>query len=539
VAVTEARGILAIILHAHLPYVRHPERERTLEELWLFEAITETYLPLLAMFDRIVKDQVPCRITMSITPTLGSMLQDPLLVERYISHLGRMIELAEKELERTRFQPEFYPLAQMYHEMFVNGLDAFVGKYGGNLVAAFAKLQEQGVLEIIASAATHGYLPLMDRSTAVDAQINVGVSWYREQFHRDPEGFWLPECGYTPGIDQILRKYGIQYTILDTHGVMHSRPKPRYAMFAPILSPAGVAFFGRDLESSKQVWSSTEGYPGDYNYRDFYRDIGYDLDYDYVRPYLYSDHRGHTGIKYYKITGKTDDKQPYCPKAALETAAVHAGNFMFNREKQVEYLCLHMDREPIIVAPYDAELFGHWWFEGPRWLEYLIRKVAFDQQTIKLGTPGEYLKRYPVNQVAQPSMSSWGFNGYSEVWLDDANDWIYRHLSMIAKTMGELANAETGDDLIRRALNQAAREVLLAQSSDWAFIMKAGTMTEYAVMRTCQHIQRFWQLEQQIRSGRVDQHYLSEVEGMDNIFPNLDYRVFRQTTAAEIMAQIS
>ncbi|MGB4186394.1 MAG: 1,4-alpha-glucan branching protein domain-containing protein, partial [Limnochordia bacterium] len=245
------------------------------------------------------------------------------------------------------------------------------------------------------------------------------------------------------------------------------------------------------------------------------------------------------GIKYYKITGKTDDKQPYCPKAALETAAVHAGNFMFNREKQVEYLCLHMDREPIIVAPYDAELFGHWWFEGPQWLEYLIRKVAFDQQTIKLGTPGEYLKRYPVNQVAQPSMSSWGFNGYSEVWLDDANDWIYRHLSMIAKTMGELANAETGDDLIRRALNQAAREVLLAQSSDWAFIMKAGTMTEYAVMRTCQHIQRFWQLEQQIRSGRVDQHYLSEVEGMDNIFPNLDYRVFRQTTAAEIMAQIS
>lgn len=185
---TEARGILAIILHAHLPYVRHPERERTLEELWLFEAITETYLPLLAMFDRIVKDQVPCRITMSITPTLGSMLQDPLLVERYISHLGRMIELAEKELERTRFQPEFYPLAQMYHEMFVNGLDAFVGKYGGNLVAAFAKLQEQGVLEIIASAATHGYLPLMDRSTAVDAQINVGVSWYREQFHRDRKG---------------------------------------------------------------------------------------------------------------------------------------------------------------------------------------------------------------------------------------------------------------------------------------------------------------------------------------------------------------
>ncbi|HHX01877.1 MAG TPA: DUF1957 domain-containing protein [Firmicutes bacterium] len=536
---TEAKGILAIILHAHLPYVRHPERERTLEELWLFEAITETYLPLLSMFERLAKDQVPCRITMSITPTLGSMLKDPLLVDRYVSHLDRMIELAEKELERTRFQPQFYPLAQMYHKLFRNGREAFADKYGGNLVAAFAKLQEKGLLEIITSAATHGYLPLMDRSQAIEAQINVGVNWYREHFHRDPEGFWLPECGYAPGIDQILHKYGIKYVILDTHGVMHSRPKPRYAMFAPILSQSGVAFFGRDLESSKQVWSSTEGYPGDYNYRDFYRDIGYDLEYDYVRPYLYSDHRGHTGIKYYKITGKTDDKQPYCPQAALETAALHAGNFMFNREKQVEYLCQHMDREPIIVAPYDAELFGHWWFEGPQWLEYLIRKIAFDQKTIKLGTPGEYLKRYPVNQVAQPSMSSWGFNGYSEVWLDDANDWIYRHLSMITQAMIDLAYAETSDDLIYRALNQAAREVLLAQSSDWAFIMKAGTMTEYAVMRTHQHVHQFWQLEQQIRSGRIDVQYLSALEGKDNIFPNLDYRVFREGVAAEILAQIS
>ena len=217
---TEAKGILAIILHAHLPYVRHPERERTLEELWLFEAITETYLPLLSMFERLAKDQVPCRITMSITPTLGSMLKDPLLVDRYVSHLDRMIELAEKELERTRFQPQFYPLAQMYHKLFRNGREAFADKYGGNLVAAFAKLQEKGLLEIITSAATHGYLPLMDRSQAIEAQINVGVNWYREHFHRDPEGFWLPECGYAPGIDQILHKYGIKYVILDTHGVM-------------------------------------------------------------------------------------------------------------------------------------------------------------------------------------------------------------------------------------------------------------------------------------------------------------------------------
>lgn len=534
----QAKGILAIVLHAHLPFVRHPEREKTLEELWLFEAITETYLPLLSMFDRLVREQVPFKLTMSLTPTLGSMLQDPLLVERYIKHLDSLIELSEKELVRTRFQPEFYPLAQMYFELFQNSRKLFVEQYDCNLVKAFAAFQEQGVLEIIASGATHGYLPLMDQEQAVEAQISVGVNWYIKQFGREPKGMWLPECGYAPGIDRYLHKYGIQYVILDTHGVLHSKPKPRYAVFAPILTESGVAFFGRDIESSKQVWSSTEGYPGDYNYREFYRDIGFDLDYDYVRPYLYSDHRGHTGVKYYKITGQTDHKEPYCPNAAREKAAEHAGNFMFNREKQVEYLCQHMDREPIIVAPYDAELFGHWWFEGPQWLEFLIRKIAFDQETIKLGTPGEYLKRYPVNQVAQPSMSSWGYNGYNEVWLHDSNYWIYRHLSQMAKTMIELANFETNDDLIYRALNQAVRELLLAQSSDWAFIMNAGTMTEYAVKRTCEHIHQFWQLEKQIRSGSVDLDYLSALEAKNNIFPDLDYRIYRQGAAAKSLAHI-
>ncbi len=348
----------------------------------------------------------------------------------------------------------------------------------------------------------------------------------------------MPECGYAPGIEEVLHKYGIKYVILDSHGVLHSRPKPRYANFAPVLAKPGVAFFGRDIESSKQVWSSTEGYPGDYQYRDFYRDIGYDLEYDYVKPYLYSEHRGHTGIKYHRITGKTGDKQLYCPETAKEKAAEHAGNFMFNREMQVQFLSQHMDREPIIIAPYDAELFGHWWFEGPQWLEFLIRKIAFDQDTIKLGTPGEYLKQYPINQVVEPSMSSWGANGYNEVWLDDCNDWIYRHLSSIARAMTDLANLDATDGLIVRALNQAVREVLLAQSSDWAFIMKAGTMTEYAELRTTQHIYQFWQLQQQISTGKIDEKYLVELETKNNIFPNLNYLIYREEVAAKSLAHI-
>ena len=203
---------------------------------------------------------------------------------------------------------------------------------------------------------------------------------------------------------------------------------------------------------------------------------------------------------------------------------------MLNREKQIEHLASIMDRKPIVVAPYDAELFGHWWFEGPDWINFLFRKIAFDQKTISLITPMEYLEMYPVNQVSTPSLSSWGYKGYNEYWLNGSNDWIYRHLHKAAERMIELSQKfsdTNGNALKNRALNQAARELLLAQSSDWAFIMKTGTMVEYAVKRTKEHLFRFTRLYDDIRANNIDAAWLSDIEGKDNIFPDIDYRVYR------------
>jgi 1,4-alpha-glucan branching enzyme len=312
--------------------------------------------------------------------------------------------------------------------------------------------------------------------------------------------------------------------------VLFAEPRPRYGVYAPILCPeTRVAALARDAESSKQVWSSIEGYPGDFDYRDFYRDVGFDLDYDYVKPHLHrTGQRSLLGIKYHRITGLTDDKQPYRPQAALEKAAEHAGNFMFNREKQAEWLSGSMDGRPaLIVAPYDAELFGHWWFEGPDWINYLLRKIHHDQQTIKTVTVPEYLDRHPHVQIARPSMSSWGYKGYNEVWLEGSNDWIYRHLHEGADRMVELArNNPSPDALRRRALNQAARELLLAQSSDWAFIMKSGTMVEYAEQRTRTHVHNFNHLYETINRNEIDEGWLSEVERRHNLFPLIDYRLY-------------
>lgn len=522
------QGYLALVLHAHLPYVRHPEHEKFLEEDWFYEAVTETYIPLLKVFEKLAEDGVKYRLTISLTPTLLSMFSDPLLQNRYIRHLEKLIDLAEKELVRTRWLPEFHELARMYRDLFTSSRWYFVEKYGKNLVTPFRRLQEEGFLEIITCGATHAYFPLMLHREGVRAQIHYAVEYHTRLFHRPPQGIWLPECGYNPGDDEILRRYGLRFFFTDAHGILHASPRPKYGVFAPVYCPSGVAAFGRDLESSKQVWSAREGYPGDHDYREFYRDIGFDLEYDYIRPYIHPNGlRINTGIKYYRVTGPTHEKQPYIPARAREKAAVHAGNFMFNRTKQIEYLASILDRRPFVISPYDAELFGHWWFEGPQWLDFLIRKIYYDQKTIKLITPGDYLEIYPKNQVCLPSLSSWGYKGFNEVWLEGSNDWIYRHLHQITRRMIELADRfPCASGLLQRALNQAAREVLLAHSSDWAFIMKTGTMVQYAVKRTKDHIGRFLRLYDEITGGRINEEWLADLEEKDNIFPELDYRVY-------------
>jgi len=517
------------VLHSHLPYVRHPEHEDFLEEDWLYEAITETYIPLILVFEKLLDDRIDFRITMTLSPTLLSMLGDPLLQERYIRHINKLIELAHREIERTSWQPAFQGLATMYLNQFFKARETFE-RYNRNLVSAFKNFQDSGKMEIVTCAATHAYLPLMDVCReSVKAQVRVAVSHYESVFGRRPRGIWLPECGYQPGHDEIFKEAGIRYFFSDSHGVLHGTPRPKYGVFAPVYCKGtGVACFGRDLESSKQVWSSIEGYPGDYNYREFYRDIGFDLEYNYIRPYIHPDGvRINTGIKYYRITG-SDNKEPYVPDWARDKAGEQASNFMFNRQKQIEYLYDIMQKKPIIVSPYDAELFGHWWYEGPMWLDFLIRKIAFDQDEMRLITASEYLAENPRNQVITPSLSSWGWKGYSEMWLQGQNDWIYRHLHVASERMTELAKSfSNADSLLKRALNQALRELLLAQSSDWAFIMGTGTHTSYAVKRSKDHLLRFTRLYEDIKSNSIDEDWLADIEYKDNIFPHIDYKAHK------------
>lgn len=523
------KGSLALILHAHLPFVRHPEHENFLEEDWLFEAIVETYVPLLRMLRQMAAERVPVRLTFTLTPTLCEMLRDPLLQSRAERYLARGVELSRAEIERTAGDAELNDLARFYHRRFVEAQAFYSGELQRDIVGAFAQLQVEGVIEIITCAATHGFLPLMEGTPeAMRAQILIGRDSYVECFGREPAGIWLPECAFVPAVGRILQEANIRWFVVDAHGLMFATPKPRFAIFSPYFTPAGPAVFGRDRDSSRQVWSQREGYPGDPAYRDFYRDIGQDLPLDYLGQYLPADHRRFTGIKYHRITGPGQHKEPYNLAWAAAAADSHAGHFLDSRVKQIKHLAGVLPIEPIVLSPFDAELFGHWWYEGPEFLNLFLRKAAYDQDTFRLVTPSDYLKKHPTQQIVTPSPSSWGNKGYWEVWLDPCNSWIYPHLHAAARRMTECARIFSVNPapLVERTLRQMARELLLAQSSDWAFLMKTGTAREYASRRTKDHLLRFTRLYEKLVAGEADEEFVQFCEERDNVFPEVQWRYY-------------
>ena len=524
-----ASASFALILHAHLPFVRHPEHENFLEEDWLFEAITETYLPLLRLMRRLVDEDVGFKLTMSLTPTLCAMLRDELLQERYTRHLERLIGLAEQETKRNRHDTQLAELSRFYVQLFAAAREFFGETLRRDIVKAFRELQDAGCLEIIASAATHAFLPLLqDFPEAQRAQVCIGCDSYREMFGREPDGFWLPECGYSNGLDVLLQEANLRWFVLDTHGLMFAQPRPQYAIYSPCYTPAGPAAFARDGQSNQEVWSAESGYPGDPAYRDFYRDVGFDRSEEELRPFLHPPGvRKFTGLKYHRVTGRTDEKKLYNPAKAQAVADEHADDFFAKRRACLREL-REMNFDPVIVSPFDAELFGHWWFEGPRFLESFLRRAAREREDFQLATPTEFLAKHPSQQVVKPNPSSWGEHGFNSVWLEENNAWIYPQLHAATRRMTEIARrqCDTTEPVIERLLRQAARELLLAQSSDWAFLIKTKSAPEYATQRTKDHLRCFNRLYDQLDTGQFDFDFLGECEARANIFPTLNWRYY-------------
>ena len=507
-------GDLALVLHAHLPYV-HSSAPGSLEEDWYFQALLECYLPLLDTLGAAAADpaQRP-RLTMGLSPTLLSLLSNTLLSQRFLPWL----EVREELLRQA--PAEHGAAAADLGLKLQRAKQAWV-QAGGNLLPRFQRLQQRGVLDLLTCGATHGYLPLLrDCPEAVRAQLLTAVREHERLLGVRPLGIWLPECAYYEGLDRLLVSCGLRYAILDAHGLLHGQPRPRYGVYAPICSPGGMAFFGRDSESTLPVWSAREGYPGDPSYREFHRDLGWDLPQEELQTRGITSQRP-LGLKLHRVTGRQcslEDKQAYEPEKAGGTVKRDAQHFLAGRAQQLEDLSGSMERRPLLVAPFDAELFGHWWFEGPQFLAELFRQAP--RQGVGLATLRETLSRGDALQLCQPSPSSWGQGGYHTYWLNESNAWVIPEWNRASRAMVDRVSRGVGSEQAREWLQQAGRELLLAQSSDWSFILRAGTTTELAKERIERHLERFWLLIEAINTNTPPpEGWLEAVQREDGLFP--------------------
>ncbi|MFZ5818253.1 MAG: 1,4-alpha-glucan branching protein domain-containing protein [Bacillota bacterium] len=493
---------LALVLHAHLPYVRPVGRE-ILEERWLYEAVAESYLPLLWSLERLVGEGVPVRLALSLSGPLLSMLSDQGLMARCRGHLARLADLADREAERLAGGP--FAAAAAFHRERIHDLVHDLDRREGNLLAGFQALAEAGAVELFTAAGTHAFLPLLGSDEARRAQIEAGVGEFTRLFGRWPAGLWLPECAYAPGLDHLLAAAGIRWFVAESTTLAAAYPP---AASPVLLTPGGLAAFGRDPAVGRQIWDKEQGYPGDPVYREFYKDVGYELPLEQVSPWLVDNVRGDTGLKFYRITREgLDGKEPYDPAAAMERAREHARHFARSLQQ----------REGLVVAPFDAELFGHWWFEGPLFLEQLFRELP--GAGVRPVTPTEWLEAHPDLPVSRIPAGSWGDGGDNRVWLSAENDWLWPELHAAEERMIQLVDQGSTPPPV---LNQAARELLLAQSSDWPFILHFGTAADYARRRVQSHLERFHALA----AGSANPALLAQEDG---IFPGLQARtLFRR-----------
>lgn len=527
-------GYLSLVMHAHLPYVRHPEHEFFLEENWLYEATLDCYIPLVRMLGQLAREGVEFGLGLSLSPTLLEMLSDQLLQSRFRRHAERLISLCRKEESRLKNDPQLYPVIREYSQRYRESLDYYDNAIGGDLVEAVRELGGTGKVELMTTAATHAFLPnLMPVPEAVAAQVEAGMRVFEAHMHKRPRGFWLPECGYAPGIDSALRASGVEFFFLETHGLLHAQPRVKYGLHRPVRVPAGLVAFGRDPLAAERVWCAERGYPADPMYRDFFSDVGFEASHLHVRQHLgpmVSEGGAFTGLKYKRITSRqTADKAPYDHGAARARAESHALKFVADMGEHVSGIKERYGFRPIVTAPYDAELFGHWWFEGIEWLERVLRGCGADRRLETL-TPSALIERSKGKlEQASPPLSSWGEGGYSMPWSAPDSGLTASRLIQAGRVMLKVARASGKDRALGRAKDQAMRELMLASASDWMFMLGKGSHPGYARQRIEGHLEAFHELAQMANKGRVDNKRLDEIEAAAPLMRGIGSKLYSKS----------
>jgi 1,4-alpha-glucan branching enzyme len=557
---SESLGTLCIVLHGHLPYVLH-HGSWPHGEAWLYEAAAETYLPLLDMVGEAALMRSRPALTIGLTPILLEQLSHDRFKTGFIAYCNERIDRARQDEQEFRKAHDLHKayLAQRWQEWFAKKLEHF-DRIGRDIPGEFGKRFREGHIQILTSNATHAYMPLLLNDQMMAAQMSAGVNTSKRVLGMQPRGMWLPECAYRPhwehwmpavlydnprnrpGVEKFIADAGVTHFFVDNHLITSGHPLGVYEKgnFRAVsdqqlhwdqkrgwrhpLEPSGVVShpeppkvfaFARHPKISEQVWSGSIGYPGAGQYLEFHRK------------------HGERGLRYHKVTSnKTplSDKELYYPDDVPSKVFEHAQHFVGVVKQVLGEYKFWSGREGVCVAPFDAELFGHWWFEGINFLRDVILTLANDSQ-VKLMTAEEALYHKEPDKVMRLPEGSWGENGNHSVWINDKVKWMweieYRAEGRMLRNLHALPwKTNKG---VKDLMDRAARELLLLQASDWPFVIHTQGAVDYGIQRFSGHatnFDRMMNLAEKVAGGAelddVDQSEVREVDLHDSVFKDVD-----------------
>lgn len=521
---------LALIIEANQGYIRNTDKNKNFsaQNNILFSAMTQTYIPLLNMMNRLRDEKISFKIGLVLCPAICESFSDEEIINQYIEHLDNLITLGKKEIARCK-KNEYIDQAQSCLDHIEKTKTDFTEKYSSDLLSAFKSLAKDDYIELIPTAATYAYLPhYADFIEALNAQVETGLFSHKHFFGSAGEGFWIPHAAWDRNLEWVIRSYGVNYTILDARSILFAKKAPETGIFTPVRCRNSLVVFGKDPDIDEEIFGE-EGFCKNQCYRWQERDIGFDLPQKEIASFFgKNDARIETGFKYWAIADEDEENLvPYNKDEAAEQTVKDALSFYENKNERLEKACELLDgKDASLVCVINARMLGQKWHEGIQWLENVIRCIDSKKGFELAHCKDLIANQFELEKIEPYPCSSNGL-GYGEDMLSNANSWMIRYTRKATERMIDLADRFPSESSLKeRLLNMAAKQVLLAQSGNWQEMINEGNMPDFVEGQFKDEILSFTKVFDSLASNTVSTEWLTGCEQKNKIFPWLNYRIF-------------